>query len=151
MLQGLEQYCGVPSFSKTVEYIETTRVLSFEHLVTKDNRQIGNISIDGDYHTMRFLPGKKLYKIAMKESSPGEYAQEKISGIITGYDVIVAGELKRMNNYRFINRYTDASGQKWILGTPDNPFRFRHTFDSNAAIITAEFYRETNYPAHGLT
>jgi hypothetical protein len=139
-LQDIEALCGTANIGglSVVEYVEVERVDSFEQRLGSDATQKQVVVLKtGDWLRMPILFSEKMLSESQSSTDQGEVFEQRVEGDLPMHTPAIADQLDQMARHRFLVRLTDRSGQKWIGGTMEQPFRCSSslsTGDSAAAL-----------------
>lgn len=158
-LIGLADFCGELNISGllTIEYVPTAWVdeVTFEERISP----IYNMQQDlrfrqGGWLKAGILPTKRIWREDQQTSKQGVSYDQFVNCIAPNLRPSVAGELRKMANYRYLLRLKDTNQQKWILGTIEQPFDFvsKGTTGENGSLKhhALEFKSKTRHKAYGF-
>lgn len=155
-LIGLENFCGKKARKGLIK-IEYATLADIDTGRWSDIRSVANMHTtdihfhSGQWHWAYVLPIRKIWRENQKDTKQGTTYDQLIQGIIPDFNPAGSAELDKMAKHQFILRIKDGSGQYWILGSPEYPFRFQSsgTLDSGER-VDINFYSTTIRKAAGF-
>ncbi len=142
-----------------MEYVPTAWVVrsSYEPILSSANNwQYDILFNQGGWMTAGLLPDprKKLWTENQRRNKQGPFWEQSVSGTTPKMKPAVSQQFQWMANYFFLLRLSDHNGQKWILGTIDEPFEFsaNATAGNNGSLnkYDISFRSTTSKRAHGF-
>lgn len=125
MLIGLNKFCSSASGVAVVEYLPTDKIdeEAYERL-SNEGIFTGNIANTNAFFYAPLIPIGKGFTMDSDDSEQGEYYNFSVVGILQGDTADILAELNRTLQRRYILRITDGDGQRRLIGTLDEPFKF---------------------------
>lgn len=157
-LTSISELCAEGNLSGLfeIEYLPTAWVNqnTYEKILSSVNNWQYDIELtQGSWLTAGLVrqPQKKIWSETENTTLQGPTYEQSVSGITPKMKPAVTLQFEQMSYYRFLLRVTDANGQKWILGTLDQPFDFSAASVSGSANqYRIGFESVTSRRAHGF-
>jgi hypothetical protein len=129
-----------------IEYVSVRALSSFQVFRKTDGNLGGTIALQNGHNwqnlSTRYTDADKRYwtESPNLNAAQGDSFDNRIVDLLPGISSDVQWELEDMQRDRFIVRFEDASGRKFILGSPNFPLRFKSSYDSKQALHQTEFF-----------
>jgi hypothetical protein len=146
-LSDITALCGDGSAAGglvTIEYVELDRVYvaGFERVVDANFLEKKVVVLNtGEWLSMPVAVKGKLFNEDQKDTDQGITFPQRIEAELPFHTPAIAGQLDMMARHRFLVKITDRQGQKWIAGTPDEPFSFSSNLNSGDAANASKKHR----------
>lgn len=129
-----------------IEYVPVSAVMSYQVFVKSDKTLGGNIILQNGYSwnnlSLHYTESEKRYwsESTNVNAAQGDTFDERIVDIFSGISSEIQYSFDEMHRERFLVRFEDENGQKFLLGCLDFPLKFKSSYDTKQAFHNIEFY-----------
>lgn len=143
-LQDIQALCGTANVGglSVVEYVETERVDSFNQALGSDGTVKSVVVLkSGDWFKMPVLFAEKSFSETQQDTDQGTTFDQRVEGDLPLHTPDIADQLDQMSRRRFLVRLSDRSGQRWVGGTLEQPFRFSASLTTGDSAASLKKHR----------
>lgn len=135
-----------------IEYVSTRGISAFQLYPKADGSYGGSVALKNGWAwktlAEKFIESdKRIWELTVTSNAgQNDIFDNKVSDIAEK-EAFTGFELDDMQRDRFLVRFETQNGEKYLVGTMNQPMRFKQTTNSNRATYALEFLNQQSHKA----
>jgi hypothetical protein len=137
----------------SIEFLDTDGIASFDLYHTADGFSQVLMTLHPPYTWLsvseRPIEKRRMEMKPVTHRLQGAYCEVKVFDA-AAIDALSIARANGMQEKSYLLRVEDANGNRFLVGTPDTPMRFKYDYSSAQAALDIEWYGKTRFPPNQI-